>query len=252
MMKHWMPIAALASAMLCTPSHACSYAPANNSPFEIKKAAKEYYERAVVVADLELIEPIDWKSPKPRSCCRFARYKVIQSWKGGLPAGRLIRIPIARPCDTSISRKGDRRRVLLEVYGGYFSMDGGLNGARYDQSKFNREIDALVGHDRTPPSASSRSSAPKPRNSPENWLIEADYPNSAYRQGRSGTAGFKLTIGLDGRVTDCKITASTGHPDLDEATCRLIPIRARFTPAVKNGQPAVGTYVGKIPWHLPK
>src|SRR3546814_15684599 len=70
-----------------------------------------------------------------------------------------------------------------------------------------------------------------PRSSPGSWLSDADYPSRAQREERSGTAGFRLEIGPDGRVTSCTITSSTGHSDLDEATCRLLPKRARFKPA---------------------
>ena len=140
-------IAALASASVCTPSNACSYAPATNSPSEIKEAAKEAYDQAAFIADLELVDPL-WIKPKPHQCCRFARYKVIRSLKGRLPVGQLIAIPNGRPCDIAYGQKGVRFRILMEEFNGHLSMDGGLNGARYNRSMFNHEIDNLVGNDR--------------------------------------------------------------------------------------------------------
>ncbi|WP_340264772.1 energy transducer TonB [Sphingobium mellinum] len=101
-----------------------------------------------------------------------------------------------------------------------------------------------------PPVAATRAS---PRSAPGSWLSDADYPSRAQREERSGTAGFRLEIGPDGRVTNCTITSSTGHSDLDEATCRLLPKRARFKPAVgSDGQPMADTYNGRITWRLPE
>ncbi|PZU12928.1 MAG: energy transducer TonB, partial [Sphingobium sp.] len=101
-----------------------------------------------------------------------------------------------------------------------------------------------------PPQAATRAA---PRGSPGSWVSDADYPSRAQREERSGTAGFRLEIGADGRVTNCTITSSTGHPDLDEATCRLLPKRARFKPAVgSDGQPMADTYNGRITWRLPE
>ena len=146
LMSRWIS-AALAFAILQAPAHACSYAPASNSPSEIKRAAKQSFDRADAIVDLEVVDPIDWKR-KDAGRFRFARYRVLRSWKGSLAAGRLIRVPFLRPCDITFP-KADKRRILLEVSGGFLSMDGALNGARYDQSKFDREIDNLIGNDRT-------------------------------------------------------------------------------------------------------
>ena len=101
-----------------------------------------------------------------------------------------------------------------------------------------------------PPQAASRA---KPRGNPGGWLTDSDYPSRAQREERSGTAGFRLQIGPDGRVTDCTITSSTGHSDLDEATCRLLPRRARFSPAKgSDGNAMPDTYNGRITWRLPE
>ena len=87
---------------------------------------------------------------------------------------------------------------------------------------------------------------PEPRTSPGAWLSDADYPSRAQREEREGTTGYKLQIGPDGRVTGCSVTSSSGHADLDEATCRLIPRRARFSGG------SAGSYEGKQVWRLPQ
>ena len=58
-----------------------------------------------------------------------------------------------------------------------------------------------------------------------------DYPASAESAGAEGTARAMLTIGPDGRVTNCNITQSTGNSALDSATCNILRRRAKFTPA---------------------
>lgn len=106
------------------------------------------------------------------------------------------------------------------------------------------------------PSASGRdrlAANAAPRGSPGSWVTDADYPSQAQREGRAGVTGFRLNIGAEGRVTDCTVTSTSGSPDLDAATCRLLPRRARFTPGTDAaGVPIAGTYDGKIPWRLPE
>ncbi|EQB01745.1 protein TonB [Sphingobium wenxiniae] len=104
-----------------------------------------------------------------------------------------------------------------------------------------------------PPPPAVAATRATPRSAPGSWLSDADYPSRAQREERSGTAGFRLEIGPDGRVTSCTITSSTGHSDLDEATCRLLPKRARFKPAKgSNGEEMADTYNGRITWRLPE
>ena len=59
----------------------------------------------------------------------------------------------------------------------------------------------------------------------------SDYPRAAVQAGAEGIVVARLTVGEKGRVTDCRIRASSGNPDLDGTTCRLILKRFRFAPA---------------------
>lgn len=61
--------------------------------------------------------------------------------------------------------------------------------------------------------------------------IQRDYPNRAQREGREGTVTMRITIGGNGRVSNCSVTGSSGHSDLDSAACRGMQQYARFTPA---------------------
>ena len=74
------------------------------------------------------------------------------------------------------------------------------------------------------------------------YVSDDDYPASALRSEDEGTTGFRLTVGPDGRVTNCTVTSSSGSTALDTATCRILRSRARFTPARDNtGQPTTDT-----------
>ncbi|MGE4321800.1 MAG: energy transducer TonB [Sphingobium sp.] len=103
-----------------------------------------------------------------------------------------------------------------------------------------------------PPAPPREVKAGKPRGNPGEWLGDADYPSRAQREERAGTAGVRLDYDSSGRVTSCTITSSSGHPDLDDATCRLLPRRARFTPGEdENGNKMGGSYSTRIVWRLP-
>ncbi len=79
-----------------------------------------------------------------------------------------------------------------------------------------------------------------------------DYPPEALRRGQQGTVRFAVTVGTNGRVTECTITRSSGHEQLDEGTCRLARRKLRFNPGRVGGRavemPAVPF---GITWTLP-
>ncbi|MBW8753423.1 MAG: energy transducer TonB [Sphingomonadales bacterium] len=92
-----------------------------------------------------------------------------------------------------------------------------------------------------------------PKGNPANWATTNDYPARALREEREGTTGFRVTVGPDGRVTDCTVTSSSGHADLDQATCDNVRRRARFTPATDGeGNPTSGSYSNRVRWVIPK
>ena len=102
-----------------------------------------------------------------------------------------------------------------------------------------------------PPRFSPKGAVPK--GNPGNWATTNDYPSRALREEREGTTGFRVSVVPDGRVTDCQVTSSSGHGDLDQAACANIMRRARFTPATDGeGQPTSGTYANRVRWVIPK
>jgi len=95
--------------------------------------------------------------------------------------------------------------------------------------------------------------AASPRDNPGAWITDSDYRSTWIRREMTGTASFALGINTKGRVTDCRITRSTGYTALDAATCKLISRRARFEPARNSdGQVTSGTYSNSIRWVLPE
>jgi TonB family protein len=80
-----------------------------------------------------------------------------------------------------------------------------------------------------------------------------DYPIVALRAHHEGTTGFRLTVGADGKVADCRVTVPSGSSFLDVQTCRLLRIRARYTPArAADGTPVEGSDSGRVTWQLPE
>lgn len=114
-------------------------------------------------------------------------------------------------------------------------------------------IGPVIEIPRPSPMPSFEPVAAKPRNDPSRWLTNADYRPSWSRQELTGLAKFRLEIAANGKVSDCRVIGSTGHSQLDEATCNLVSRRARFEPARgANGEPVAGSYTGSVLWELPE
>lgn len=102
------------------------------------------------------------------------------------------------------------------------------------------------------PTPSFTPAAATPRSDPKRWVTPDDYRGNWIRQELTGKARFRLEIAADGRVSGCTITGSSGHPELDAATCALVTKRAKFQPARGDeGQPVAGSYSNAIDWQLP-
>ena len=118
-------------------------------------------------------------------------------------------------------------------------------------------VDRLPPRDPPAPRASPTATmAPKaavPKNDPAGWVLTDDYPSRAIREEMEGATHFRVVIGSSGRVSACEVTRSSGHPVLDEATCKFVTRRARFEPATdRNGTKVVGSYSSSVLWRLPR
>ncbi|MEA3011912.1 MAG: periplasmic protein TonB [Sphingomonadales bacterium] len=103
-----------------------------------------------------------------------------------------------------------------------------------------------------PPPPPPASRPQRARANLNSYFSTDDYPAAALRGNDQGTTGFSLTIGPNGRVTACNVTSSSGSSALDQATCRILRSRARYTPARgSDGNPTSGTDAGRVTWRLP-
>ena len=104
-----------------------------------------------------------------------------------------------------------------------------------------------------PPQPRFTAKGASPKGRPGDWATDNDYPTSAMREQKQGVTGFRVSVGADGRVSDCSVTRSSGSSELDDTTCKLITRRARFTPALDgDGKPTTGTYSSSVRWQIPK
>ena len=78
-----------------------------------------------------------------------------------------------------------------------------------------------------------------------------DYPRRAVERRAQGTTYLRFTILPSGRVRDCVVTRSSGHRDLDAATCPLLERSLRYRPARDaTGRPVATTISGQQEWEL--
>lgn len=85
------------------------------------------------------------------------------------------------------------------------------------------------------------------------WVTVDDYPPSSIRSGEEGTSAIAWTINAAGRAENCHTTSSSGSEALDQAACRAITRRARYSPALNAaGQAIAVTKSRRVTWKLPK
>ncbi len=113
---------------------------------------------------------------------------------------------------------------------------------------YTGSLEASFGQRRLSPSLKAR-----PTNNPATWVTPNDYPTYALANEMDGTTGFSLSISLNGRVKNCNITRSSGYEPLDQATCKYINRRARFTPAADNkSRPMTSEFKSSVRWVIPE
>ena len=80
-------------------------------------------------------------------------------------------------------------------------------------------------------------------------VTDDDQPEWMREAGMRGLVVFNFGIDADGRVTACTVTESSGHPALDDLTCRLFRQRLRFRPSLDaSGRPVPDRGTGEIGW----
>jgi periplasmic protein TonB len=103
-----------------------------------------------------------------------------------------------------------------------------------------------------PPAAPVVSKAAGAKGDPARWITQDDYPPGALRREESGTTAVSWEINTQGRVENCRVTASSGSSELDQAVCRLLERRGRYSPALDQaGNPMRSRASRRVVWQLP-
>ncbi len=77
----------------------------------------------------------------------------------------------------------------------------------------------------------------------------SDLPAELRERRQGGELELTYRVNIDGRVSDCRITQSSGSPLLDARTCRLITERFRFRPSRDaSGQPVASHIIESHGW----
>jgi protein TonB len=90
---------------------------------------------------------------------------------------------------------------------------------------------------------------------PARWLsgriTDRDYPDREYDRQIGGTVFLRFVVAPSGRVSDCRVTRSSGSRALDDTTCRLIMRRFRYRPAIDPaGRPMEWVVRGEHVWEV--
>jgi len=74
-------------------------------------------------------------------------------------------------------------------------------------------------------------------------LAFGDLPYDLRKTGKDLKVGVIFTVDLDGSVTDCQVTTSSGIPTFDSLVCKLIQRRFHYTPSKEADGHAVVSQV---------
>ncbi len=86
------------------------------------------------------------------------------------------------------------------------------------------------------------------------WVTTEDYPSRALREEREGVTGVAWDVDAEGKVSNCRVTSSSGSPDLDDAACKNITRRGRYKPALDSNGTAMASsgFSRRVRWQIPK
>ena len=80
-------------------------------------------------------------------------------------------------------------------------------------------------------------------------ITPRDYPRHLANSGVGGVVGVSFRVEASGLVSRCSVTQSSGVPELDALTCRLIVQRFRYRPSTdRYGRPIPDTVDGEHEW----
>ena len=80
-------------------------------------------------------------------------------------------------------------------------------------------------------------------------ITSGDYPRDLREAGIGGRVQFTFTVEPNGRVGRCIVTRSSGVPELDALTCRLVQQRFVYRPSTdRYGRPIADQIDGEHDW----
>ena len=88
------------------------------------------------------------------------------------------------------------------------------------------------------------------RNQKNAAAVLAAYPPEALARGEQGVVGFRIALDARGRMKSCVVTASSGYPLLDRATCDLM-VTTPFRRAATEGNKRGSVHNGALLWQPP-
>lgn len=104
-----------------------------------------------------------------------------------------------------------------------------------------------------PAPSSAQAPDPAAARDAQNWQVfQKLYPARAIAAKEEGAVGFTVTIDSKGYVKECMVTHTSGHPLLDQETCKLITLHAEFKPMPELSGSQSRTSEGVIAWKLPE
>jgi len=106
------------------------------------------------------------------------------------------------------------------------SAGGGLGGNGYGSGGGGTDLEQIAGE-----------------------ITSRDYPRHLRDAGVGGVVGLSFRVEATGRVSQCRVTQSSGVPELDALTCHLIIQRFRYRPSTdRYGRPIPDTVDGEHEW----
>lgn len=84
------------------------------------------------------------------------------------------------------------------------------------------------------------------------WVSSDDYPSASLRNEEQGNVAIAFEIDTQGKVQNCRVTKSSGFPALDDATCKLVTRRGKYSPALDaSGSPIASSGNLRFSWRIP-
>jgi protein TonB len=168
-------------------------------------------------------EPV---KPKPRHH-QAAAPKVAPAQPGGTPGPRPAHAPpsvtpvVAIKPSAAPSGGGTGTGPALGAGAG-----GGTGGNGYGDDEGGSDLEQIAGE-----------------------ITSRDYPRELRDAGIGGRVQFTFTVEPSGRVGRCTITRSSGVPQLDALTCRLVQQRFVYRPSTdRYGRPIEDEVDGEHDW----